>query len=59
MQGRFGTRLVVGKDAALPRYMFTHLTPFVQLLFPEDNDVLLSIAQMMARPVPGSSFVVS
>jgi DNA topoisomerase-2 len=40
-QGQFGTRLAGGKDAAPPRYIFTHLTPFVQLLLPEDDDVVL------------------
>jgi DNA topoisomerase-2 len=41
-QGQFGTLLAGGKDAASPLfYIFTHLTPFVQLLFPEDDDVLL------------------
>lgn len=40
-QGQFGTRLAGGKDAASPRYIFTHLTSFARLLFPEDDDVLL------------------
>ena len=40
-QGQFGTRLAGGKDAASPRYIFTHLTPAARLLFPEDDDILL------------------
>ena len=40
-QGQFGTRMEGGKDAASPRYIFTHLTPAARLLFPEDDDVLL------------------
>lgn len=39
--GQFGTRLAGGKDAASPRYIFTHLAPFTRYLFPEDDDVLL------------------
>lgn len=40
--GQFGTRLVGGTDAASPRYIFTHLAPVTRLLFPEDDDVLLT-----------------
>eukprot|EP00980_Cylindrotheca_fusiformis_P011959 scaffold2830_cov131-Cylindrotheca_fusiformis.AAC.80 len=39
--GQFGTRLAGGSDAASPRYIFTQLSPFARLLFPEDDDVLL------------------
>lgn len=39
--GQFGTRLTGGKDAASPRYIFTHLSPIARLLFPEVDDVLL------------------
>ncbi len=39
--GQFGTRLVGGDDAASPRYIFTHLSPVVRYLFPEDDDILL------------------
>lgn len=40
-EGQFGTRMAGGKDAASPRYIFTFLTPFARLLFPEDDDILL------------------
>lgn len=40
--GQFGTRLTGGKDAASPRYIFTHLSPIARLLFPEVDDVLLA-----------------
>lgn len=40
--GQFGTRLTGGKDAASPRYIFTHLSPIARLLFPEVDDVLLT-----------------
>jgi DNA topoisomerase-2 len=39
--GQFGTRLAGGKDAASPRYIFTHLSPVVRRLFPEEDDALL------------------
>jgi DNA topoisomerase-2 len=39
--GQFGTRLAGGKDAASPRYIFTHLSPIARHVFPEDDDVLL------------------
>ena len=40
--GQFGTRLAGGKDAASPRYIFTHLTPIARCLFPEEDDILLN-----------------
>jgi DNA topoisomerase-2 len=40
--GQFGTRLMGGKDAASPRYIFTYLSPIARLLFPEADDVLLT-----------------
>jgi DNA topoisomerase II len=38
--GQFGTRLVGGRDAASPRYIYTMLSPEARLLFPEEDDVL-------------------
>jgi DNA topoisomerase-2 len=40
--GQFGTRIVGGKDAASPRYIFTRLSPVARLLFPEVDDALLN-----------------
>jgi DNA topoisomerase II len=40
--GQFGTRLQGGKDAASPRYIFTLLQKHTRMLFPEDDDALLS-----------------
>jgi len=40
--GQFGTRIVGGKDAASPRYIFTRLSPIARLLFPEVDDALLN-----------------
>ncbi|GKY92387.1 hypothetical protein MPSEU_000209600 [Mayamaea pseudoterrestris] len=41
-RGQFGTRLGGGADAASPRYIFTQLSPVARLLFPEEDDVLLT-----------------
>jgi len=40
--GMFGTRLMGGKDAASPRYIFTRLQPVTRLLFRPEDDALLS-----------------
>merc|ERR1712185_27906 len=39
--GQFGTRLMGGKDAASPRYIFTRLEPIARMLFHPDDDALL------------------
>ena len=39
--GMFGTRLLGGKDAASPRYIFTRLAQVTRALFPEHDDALL------------------
>lgn len=39
--GQFGTRLLGGKDASSPRYIFTHLSNnFTNLFNPDDNAIL-------------------
>lgn len=40
--GQFGSRSYLGKDAANGRYIFTKLTPLTRLLFPPEDDHLLS-----------------
>ena len=40
--GQFGTRLMGGKDAASPRYIFTQITKFAQNLFHNHDDPLLN-----------------
>ncbi len=40
--GQFGTRLVGGKDAASPRYIFTKLSESANTLFHKDDDRLLT-----------------
>jgi DNA topoisomerase-2 len=43
-KGQFGTRLLGGKDAASPRYIFTQLSPVVNDLFhPEDDQILTHV----------------
>jgi len=39
--GVFGTRILGGKDAASPRYIFTHLMPITKVLFNENDNKLL------------------
>ena len=39
--GQFGTRLLGGKDAASPRYIFTKLPTLTRLIFHPDDDGLL------------------
>jgi len=39
--GQFGTRAQGGKDAASPRYVYTHLSGVARKLFPESDDKLL------------------
>lgn len=39
--GQFGTRLLGGKDAASPRYLFTRLAPAARLLYREVDDGVL------------------
>lgn len=39
--GQFGTRLMGGKDAASPRYIFTKLEEITRLIFHPDDDDLL------------------
>jgi DNA topoisomerase-2 len=39
--GQFGTRLLGGKDASSPRYIFTHLSNEFKKLFNEDDNAVL------------------
>ena len=39
--GQFGTRLLGGKDAASPRYIFTKLPALTRLIFHPADDALL------------------
>ena len=38
--GQFGSRLLGGKDAASPRYIYTYLSPITRLIFKEEDDAL-------------------
>ena len=40
--GQFGTRIMGGKDAASPRYIFTRLEPIARLVFHPDDDFVLN-----------------
>jgi DNA topoisomerase-2 len=41
-QGGFGSRLLGGKDAASPRYIFTMLNPITRIIFKKEDDPLLN-----------------
>jgi DNA topoisomerase-2 len=43
--GQFGTRLIGGSDAASARYIFTYPSPITRLIFPEEDEVLLSYCE--------------
>ena len=43
--GQFGTRLMGGKDAASPRYIFTNLNAIVDKLFNADDDNILTYVE--------------
>ena len=40
--GQFGTRLLGGKDHSSPRYIFTNLEKITRLIYPKDDDALLT-----------------
>ena len=40
--GQFGTRHVGGKDSASPRYIFTMMSPLTRLVFPVNDDAVLT-----------------
>ena len=44
--GQFGTRLLGGKDAASPRYIFTRLPALTRLIFHPDDDGLLTYLEV-------------
>jgi len=51
--GQFGTRLMGGKDAASPRYIFCKLPQLTRLIFHPHDDALLEYLEV--QPLPPSS----
>ena len=49
--GQFGTRLQGGKDSASPRYIHTHLQPYIQNLVPADDFDCLTYRDDDGTPV--------
>lgn len=47
--GQFGTRIMGGKDAASPRYVFTRLEEITRQLFHPEDDQVRSFAQSCKR----------
>ena len=56
-QGQFGTRLMGGKDAASPRYIFTNLNSIVDKLFNADDDNILTYVEDDGALVEPTFFV--
>ncbi|OQR90313.1 DNA topoisomerase 2 DNA gyrase B [Achlya hypogyna] len=55
--GQFGTRLQGGKDAASPRYIFTHLHKYTRLVYPEADEPLLQYVHDDGQPVEPTYYV--
>lgn len=55
--GQFGTRLMGGKDAASPRYIFTNLQPSAYSLFHKDDDPILTYVEDDGTTVEPEFFV--
>lgn len=55
--GQFGTRAHGGADHASARYLFTQLSPITRLLFPEEDDNLLTYVEEDGQTVEPKYFV--
>lgn len=56
-KGQFGTRLLGGKDAASPRYIFTQLSDTTDKLFHKDDDAVLTYLEDDGTPIEPEFFV--
>ena len=50
-EGLFGSRKLGGKDAASPRYIFTHLEWWVPLVYKQEDEVLLTLIKEEGQDV--------
>jgi DNA topoisomerase-2 len=55
--GQFGTRLSGGKDAASPRYIFTKMEIFTELIFRREDDELLTYLEDDGQPVEPEFYI--
>ena len=55
--GQFGTRLMGGKDAASPRYVFTKLEAITRSIFYPDDDALLSYLDDDGQSIEPSCYI--
>lgn len=55
--GQFGTRLLGGKDASSPRYIFTHLSNDFKKLFNEDDNNVLDYLEEDGDPIEPTFYV--
>lgn len=56
-RGQFGTRLQGGNDSASERYIFTQLHPLARILFPEEDDSVLTFLDDDGTPVEPEYYV--
>ena len=56
-KGQFGTRLLGGKDAASPRYIFTQLSDRASEIFHKDDDAVLTYLEDDGTPIEPEYFV--
>lgn len=55
--GQFGTRMMGGKEAASPRYIFTNLTELSRVLFNENDDPLLEYIEEEGQKIEPKYYV--
>lgn len=55
--GQFGSRVLGGKDAASPRYIFTYLQPWVRDIFNEHDNQLLKYLDDDGTPIEPEFYV--
>lgn len=55
--GQFGTRLMLGKDAASPRYVFTKLETITRCIFHPDDDAILNYLDDDGQSIEPSFYV--
>lgn len=55
--GQFGTRHLLGKDCASPRYIYTALNPISRLLFPKQDDSILTYCDDDGKSIEPEWFI--
>jgi DNA topoisomerase-2 len=55
--GQFGTRILGGKDAASPRYIYTHLSEITRNLFRKEDDPILTYLADDSMPIEPEFYI--